>query len=508
MERETWSKRSYFIFAALGSAIGLGNLWRFPYLTYKYGGAAFLIAWMVGLILIGLPWLIVEFGMGKYFASSAPGAFEGIGKKWEWLGWWAVFCAFLIDTYYVVIMAWALRYVGASTIMAWGRGEAGAKGASSFFFENVLQLSSGPDKLGTPIGSLVLCLLIAWIIIFLIIYKGTKVIGPISQYVMIIAWVSLIVLVVRGLTLPGAVKGLNYYLSPDFSQLGHLDLWFAAFSQVAFTLSLGMAGMYAYGSFIKKKGDVNNNAFITGFGNCATSFFAGFAIFSVVGFIMQSLSIPVGEVSTSSVGLAFVTLPVAISMLPGANSLFGIIFFSALFIVGLSSAYFLAYGGVISPLMDKFGWNREKTSLIFCIVSFLIGILFTTNGGLYWGPDILDRAVAFYGLLITGILACLVVGWVFPVSKLREFVNETSDFKIGVWFDWMVKLVAPIGLTFVVLYGGFIPDIKASYGGYPRWASNFIWIVLIVTLILSFVLQSKKTKGVSVNSTKSEVKEK
>lgn len=508
MERETWSKRSYFIFAALGSAIGLGNLWRFPYLTYKYGGAAFLIAWMVGLILIGLPWLIVEFGMGKYFASSAPGVFSGIGKKWEWLGWWAVSCAFLINTYYTVVMAWALRYVGASTTMAWGRGEAGAKGASSFFFEKVLQLSSGPDKLGAPIGTLVLCLLIVWIAIYLIIHKGTKVIGPVSQYTMIIAWVSLIILVLRGLTLPGVTKGFNYYLSPDFSQLGHLDLWFAAFSQIAFTLSLGMAGMYAYGSFIKKKGDVNNNAFIAGFGNCATSFFAGFAVFSIVGFIMQSLSIPVGEVSTSSVGLAFVTWPVAISMLPGANSLFGIIFFLCLFVVGLSSAYFLAYGGVISPLMDKFGWDRTKTTLGVCIVSFLIGILFTTSGGLYWGPDILDRAVAFYGLLITGILACLVVGWVFPVSKLREYVNKTSDFKIGVWFDWMVKLVAPIGLTFVVLYGGFIPDIKASYGGYPRWASNFIWIVLIVTLILSFVLQSKKTKDVSVNSTKSEVKEK
>lgn len=502
MARETWSKKSYFIFAALGSAIGLGNLWRFPYLSYKYGGAAFLIAWMVGLILMGIPWLIVEFGMGKYFQSSAPGVFEGIGKKWEWLGWWAVFCAFLIDTYYTVVMAWALRYVGASTTMAWGSGEAGAEGASSFFFKNVLQLSSGPDKLGTPIGSLVLSLLIVWIVIFLIVNKGTKVIGPISQYVMIIAWAFLIILTIRGLTLSGAIKGLNYYLSPDLSQLSHIDVWFAAFSQIAFTLSLGMAGMYAYGSFIKKKGDVNNNALITGLGNCATSFFAGFAIFSIVGFIMQSLSIPVEEVSTSSVGLAFVTWPVAISMLPAANSLFGVIFFSALFIVGLSSAYFLAYGGVISPLMDKFGWSRIKVTSIFCVVSFLIGILFTTNGGLYWGPDILDRAVAFYGLLLTGILALLVVGWVLPVSKLREYVNETSDFKIGIWFDWMVKLVAPIGLGFVVIYGGFIPDIKASYGGYPRWASNFIWIVLIVTLILSFVLQSKKTKGPSVSSTK------
>ena len=163
-----------------------------------------------------------------------------------------------------------------------------------------------------------------------------------------------------------------------------------------------MAGMYAYGSFIKKRGDITNNAFITGFGNCATSFFAGFAVFSVVGFLMQTLNIPVGDVSSSSVGLAFITWPVAISMLPGANALFGVIFFLCLFLLGLSSAYFLAYGGVIAPLMDKFGWGRTKTTAGVCIVAFLIGILFTTNGGLYWGPDILDRAVSFYGLLLTG----------------------------------------------------------------------------------------------------------
>ena len=509
MERETWSKRSYFIFAALGSAIGLGNLWRFPYLSYKYGGGAFLIAYIISLFFMGVPWLIVEFGMGKYFQSSAPGVFKGIGKKWEWLGWWPVFCAFLIDTYYAVIMAWALRYVGAAITMAWGKGEAGAQATSSFFFEKVLQLSSGPEELGTPVGTLVFCLLVVWVVIFLVIYRGTKVIGPVSQYVMIIAWITLVILVIRGITLPGALQGLDYYLSPDFSKLGNLDMWFAALSQIAFTLSLGMAGMYSYGSFMKQKSDVNNNALITSLGDGATSYFAGFAVFSVVGFLMQSLAIPVEQVSTSSVGLAFVTWPAAISMLPGANSFFGVAFFICLFLVGLSSAYFLAYGGVISPLMDKFGWSRIKTTAVFCIVSFLIGILFTTNGGLYWGPDLLDRAVSFYGILITGVLACLVVGWVFPASKLREYVNKTSEFKIGVWFDWMVKLVVPVGLAFVVIYGGFIPDIKASYGGYPRWASNFVWIVLVVTFILSFVLQSLKTKGDSIgSSSKSEVKEK
>ena len=403
--------------------------------------------------------------------------------------------AFLIDTYYTVVMAWTLHYVVSAGTVAWGMGQAGAEGAADYYFGTVLQLSGGPGEIGAPIPALLIGLAVVWAIIFLVVHRGTKSIGPVSQWVMITAWIFLIVLVVRGITLAGAAGGLNYYLETDWSRLADGSVWFAAMSQIAFTLSLGMAGMFAYGSFIKRRGDVNNNAFITGFGNCATSFFAGFAVFSVVGFLMQSLSIPVEEVSAASVGLAFITWPVAISMLPGANALFGVIFFVCLFLLGLSSAYFLAYGGVISPLMDKFGWSRTRTALGVCVVGFLIGILFTTNAGLYWGPDILDRAVSFYGLLITGAVGCLVVGWVFPASRLREFVNSTSDFRIGAWFDVLVKFVIPAVLIFVAIYGGFMNDIPNSYGGYPRWASNAIWGVLIVTLILSFVLGSMKTKG-------------
>jgi NSS family neurotransmitter:Na+ symporter len=259
-----------------------------------------------------------------------------------------------------------------------------------------------------------------------------------------------------------------------------------------------MAGMFAYGSFIAKKADVTNNAFITSFSNCATSFFAGFAVFSTVGFIMQALNVPVGEVATKSVGLAFVSFPVAISMMPGANAFIGVIFFLCLFFLGTTSAYFLAYGGVIAPLMDKFGLSRVKATTTVCVIAFLIGLIFTTGGGLYWGPDLLDRAVSFYGLLITGALACLVIGWGFGAEKLREYLNETSDIKVGAWWDWLIKLVVPIGLLFVVIRGGFIVDIPEAYGGYQIGilnGSHIIWIILGVTLILSFVLQAIKTKG-------------
>jgi len=493
--RERWTSRHFFLFAAIGSAIGLGNVWRFPYLTYEYGGGAFLIPWIIGLIVMGVPWMMMEFGMGRYFQRSAPGVFEGIGKKWEWLGWWAVFCAFLIITYYTVIMAWALRYVVSSFTVEWGMGKAGAEGAAPYFFEKVLNLSSGPGVLGGLQWPLVAGLAFTWIALFFIMFKGVRVIGRVAVWTVSIPWALLVILLIRGLTLPGAVDGLNYYLTPDFNALRNPDLWFGAFSQIAFTLSLGMAGMYAYGSFIAKKADVTNNAFITSFSNCATSFFAGFAVFSTVGFIMQALSIPIGDVATKSVGLAFVSYPVAISMMPGANALIGILFFLCLFFLGIDSAFFLAYGGVITPIRDKFGLSRVKATAIVCVIAFLIGLIFTTSGGLYWGPDILDRAVGFYGLLLTGALACIVVGWVYGAKKLREHINETSDIKVGAWWDWLLKVVVPAGLLFVVIYGGFMKDIAAPYGGYPLWAASMIWVILAVTLGLSFWLQAVKTKG-------------
>jgi len=492
--RDRWTGRVPFIFAAIGSAIGLGNVWRFPYITYEYGGGTFLIPYIIGLFVLGIPWMMMEFGMGRYFQRSAPGVFESIGKKWEWLGWWPVWVAFLIVTYYTVIIAWSLRYAISSLTVAWGLGQAGAEGAGGYFFGTVLQLSDGPGVLGAPVWSILGLLALVWVILFFVMVKGARVIGRVSIWLVCIPWVLLAVLVVRGLTLPGAVDGLNYYLTPDFAVLGQGEVWFAAFSQIAFTLSLGMAGMFAYGSFIAKRADVTNNAFITSFSDAATAFFAGFAVFSTVGFIMQALNIPIGEVSAAGLGLAFVTFPVAVSMMPGANALIGVLFFLCLFFLGTTSAYFLAYGGVITPIMDKFGLSRLKATTIVCIIAFLIGILFTTSGGLYW-LDITDRAVSFYGLLITGALACLVIGWGFGTRKLREHLNETSDIKVGAWWDWLIKIIVPAGLFFVLIYGGFMKDIAPEgYEGYFNWSWP-IWTILVVTLIFSFVLQAVKTKG-------------
>jgi Na+-dependent transporters of the SNF family len=492
MARDRWAGRYYFIMAAIGSAIGLGNVWRFPYITYKYGGGAFLIPWLIGLVVIGLPWFLVELGMGHWMQRGAPGAFEKIGKKWEWVGWWSVFTSFLLNTYYVCIMAWALCYLIGSFTLPWGTGVAAAGTAESYFYGQFLHITSGPGVLGTIQWPILATLAVSWIAIFLIIFKGAKIVGKVAVWTVTIPWACLVILAIRGLTLPGAVEGLNFYLTPNFALMKDPEVWLAAFSQIAFTLSLGMGIMYAYGSYIAKKADVTNNAFITSFANCATSFFAGFAVFSIVGYIMQTLACPIEEVAAESISLAFITWPVAISMMPTAPKVIGVIFFGGLWFLGIDSAFSIAEAAV-TAIRDKWGLSKAKATGIICGLGFLMGILYTTGAGLYW-LDIVDRAVAFYGLLITGIAACIVVGWVYGADKLRVHLNESSDIKIGKWFNWFVKLLVPIGLGFVVIGGGFIKDLTAPYGDYPPWAASMIWVILVVTLILSFVFQYFKSK--------------
>ncbi len=490
--REKFLKRRHLIFAAIGSAIGLGNVWRFPYMCYNYGGAAFLVAYVIGLFAIGIPWLVTEFAMGHYFQKGAPEVFSNIGKKWEWVGWFPAVSAFLIDSYYCVIMAWTLIYMFSSMTLAWGVGPAGAEGAGPYFFEQVLQITDGPGVLGGMRWQIVLSLAFTWIVIYFVIRRGAEIIGKVSEVVMTLAWILIFAIIARSVTLIGAVDGLNYYLDIDWSVLKGPGVWFAAFSQIAFTMSLGMAGMYAYGRFIAKKGDITNNAIITGLADSGFAFLAGFAVFSTVGYIMQALGVPLQDVTISGIGLAFVTYPVGVSLMPALNTLTGVLFFLMFWIIGLSSAYFLAYGGFMVPLIDKFGWKREKVVFWGCLVCFLVGLLYCTGGGLYW-LDIIDRTVAFYTLLLGGAIASLVVGWVFGADKLRKHVNATSDIKVGPWMDVLIKYVVPAGLLFVVIYGGFMQDLKKPYGGYGVWA-NFIWILIAVVLIVSFILQNMKSK--------------
>ncbi len=280
-KRERWGSEWGFVLAAVGSAVGLGNIWRFSYMAYDNGGGAFLIPYTIALLTVGIPLLILEFGIGHERIGSAPLAFAKISPRWEVLGWWAVvFVMFGIVLYYTVIISWCLNYLVFSLSLSWG------KDPDAFFFKEFLGLSSGPSEVGTVRGNILMGLIIIWVLNSVIVYRGvTKGIELANRIFMPMLLGLTAILVIWSLTLDGAWVGIRAYLTPDFSVLVKPKVWLDAFSQIFFTLSLGFGIMIAYASYLPKKANIMRNAIVTALVNGGYSIFAGFAVFAILGYM-------------------------------------------------------------------------------------------------------------------------------------------------------------------------------------------------------------------------------
>lgn len=287
-QRERWAKRSSFILAALGSAVGLGNLWRFPAVAAQNGGGAFLIPYFIALFTAGIPLLIVEFGLGHMFQGSAPLACKRANRRFEWLGWWSLACGAVITFYYCVIMSWAWNYLVHAFSVAWRPEGSGDDEPVRFFSRDFLHLSGGPGSLGGVVLPVVIGLAVTWLAIYWIICKGVTRVGKVVLVTVPMPCILLVILFFRAVSLEGAVAGMNVYLTPDFSEITNPKVWLAAYGQVFFSLSIGFGALIAYASFLPRKAEINNSAMITALGDCGTSFFAGMVVFSIIGFLAFS----------------------------------------------------------------------------------------------------------------------------------------------------------------------------------------------------------------------------
>src|SRR5690606_7432750 len=278
--RSQWGTRAGFILAAVGSAIGLGNIWRFPAVAYENGGGAFLIPYLFALLTAGIPILILEFTMGHKYRGSAPLTFRRMNKKTEFIGWWAVLVAFVISTYYSVIIAWAMSYSVFSFNLNWGEDTGG------FLFGDYLKLAENPGEVGSFVPGVLIPLILVWVIVLGILFKGVKKGIEIANRIFIPALVVIfLIIVIRAITLPGAMDGLEAFFTPDFSKILNPDVWVAAYGQIFFSLSIAYAIMITYSSYLPKKSDITNNAFITGFGNSSFEILAGIGVFGILGYM-------------------------------------------------------------------------------------------------------------------------------------------------------------------------------------------------------------------------------
>jgi neurotransmitter:Na+ symporter, NSS family len=320
--REQWGSRLGFILAAVGSAIGLGNIWRFPYMAYDNGGGAFLIPYFFALLTAGIPILILEFGLGHKMKGSAPLSFARLNRKWEWIGWWQLAISFVISVYYIIIIAWAFNYLWFAVSRSWGPDTIG------FFVSDFLGLTQSPFDGGGIRWIIVATLVIAWIINFAVLYSGVKKgIEVANKIFMPVLIVVILILLVRSVTLPGAADGISLLFAPDFSKILDANVWVAAYGQIFFSLSIAFGIMIGYASYLPDDSDVVNNAFMTGFLNCGFSLLAGITVFGIIGFMMHQAGGVLPE-KLSGVFLAFVTFPEAVNQLPFLQTVVGILFSS------------------------------------------------------------------------------------------------------------------------------------------------------------------------------------
>ncbi len=493
--RPQWKTHIGFLLAAIGSAIGLGNIWRFPYLCYKNGGGAFLVPYILALLIIGIPFMILELGIGHKMRGSAPASFARLNGRWEWLGWWQItFVMFGVVLYYSVIIAWCLNYLLFSFGMDWGTD------TNQFLFDKFLMITDSPFEIGNVRSPVLFSLCLVWFLNWLIVFRGVEHgLERANKIFMPMLFALVLVLVGWSVTLPGAYEGISVYLKPDFERLRDVRVWIDAVAQIFFTLSIGFGIMIAYASYLPEKTQIVKDSITIAIANSCFSIIAGLGVFSVVGYMAHKLSIPVDEVVDKSIGLAFVVFPKAIGMLPGFSGLFGALFFVCLVIAGLSSSVSIIEA-FASGIIDKFHYPRKVVVSVLAVAGLTGSIIFTTQGGLFW-IDIVDHFLTQYGLVTAGILECILVAWVCKASDLREYINRFCVLRLHSVWDYAVRFLVPFALI-VILTNSIIKELATPYEGYPWLAIVLIgrdWLLL--TLFFALIVASRpwKEKGQKPN---------
>ena len=482
--RNQWSSKLGFILAAIGSAVGLGNLWRFPYIAATNGGGAFIFPYLFAILTAGIPILILEYTLGKTYRSGAPGTFARINKKFEFLGWFQVMTAFLISIYYMAIVVWVLCYIGKAVGCRWGDDPAGS-------FYGMLQITDSITQVCGLNTTLLIPFVICWIAVGFIMYRGiNKGIDLACKICLPILLICVVIIFIRGITLPGASEGIAYMFTPDWSAIAKPAVWVAAYGQVFFSLSIAFAIMISYSSYLPKEEDVVNTAFLTACTNHGFEIFAGIGIFSIMGYMAFSSGQSMEDVAAAGVGLAFVAFPTAISALPGLNSLFGILFFVSLFTAGITSMISILQTA-ITGIEDKWEVPHKKATTIVLVPAFILSFLFVTKAGLYF-LDLADYIANNIGIVASGVIEVVLIGWFFRPEKLREAANEFSNFSIGTWWIWCLKVVTVIVLGYTTITN-LVTYFHDGYDVYPLSIGLVFIAFLVIGTIVLTLMKGKKS---------------
>ena len=484
-KREAFGSRNVFILSAIGSAVGLGNIWRFPYVAYEGGGGAFLIPYLCALLTAGIPLLFFDYAIGHRFRGSAPLAFRRMHRAAEPLGWWQVLICVVVSVYYAVIIAWAAMYTWFSAQLTWGAGNEEAFFAGDFL-QSADVAETGLSTVFVPqVG---IPLLVVWLCVIVIMALGVKRgIGRANTILMPLLTVMFAILVVQALFLPGAMDGLNAFFTPNWEALADPAVWASAYGHIFFSLSVAFGIMVTYASYLKRKTDLTGSGLVVAFANSGFEILAGIGVFAALGFMAQAQGTEVSGVASSGIGLAFVAFPTIVSQATG-GSIIGVLFFGALVFAGVTSLISVLEV-IVAALQDKLGWARVRTTLTVTIPLAVISMaLFSTTTAL----TVLDTTDAFvnaFGIMTVALVAVIVVAWLLHrLPTLQEHLNRRSSFRTGWVWKILVGALAPIVLGYLFV-SELIAKISTPYEGYPIWfLAIFGWGMVIALVVFAILL--------------------
>ena len=454
-DKNEWGSNLSFLLAMIGSAVGLGNIWRYPYVLYSNGGGAFFIPYIVAILIMGIPFLILEYGVGYNFKSSFPKAVKSISKKWEYLGWFLPVAVFMILIYYSAILGWDGFYVIISAFKGWGADP------NAYFTGSFLQANDTLGGLGTFVPFVAIAMLVGWVIMWVISHTDLeKGLGRVSKVLVPLLFAIMIFIVLFSLTLPGAGIGLAELYNPDWSLLLNFNIWMAAFGQMIFSLSLGMSIAFTYASYTKDDSDLVSNALWVTVANCGFENFAAIGVFSILGYMSLQSGVAVPDLVTQGTGLVFIVYPTVFNVLGDWASVIGPLFFFTVYLAGLTSIL-----STIEPLsfsiQNKFCWSRNKTMTILCVFGAAVSMIYATAMGSYI-LGIADTFVNQIAILIGVIFECIIFAWIFKAENIIPKLNAKSkSIKLGKWWLVVVKYVLPIFIA-IVWVGGILEVISSG----------------------------------------------
>ncbi|XP_018593282.1 sodium- and chloride-dependent creatine transporter 1 isoform X2 [Scleropages formosus] len=505
-ERETWTRQMDFIMSCVGFAVGLGNVWRFPYLCYKNGGGVFLIPYMLIVFIGGIPVFFLEIALGQFMKQGGISAWN-IVPLFKGLGLASMVIVFFCNTYYIMILVWGLYFLlhSFSSPLPWAtcghpwnspnctqdfrracpnrssllppltnlstrqpllnlssllpvnfsctEGEGLRSPVIEFWERKVLRLSGGLDELGEVSVHMVLCLVATWIFVYFCIWKGVKSTGKVVYFTALFPYVVLVVLLAHGVTLPGALDGIVYYLKPDWSKLWEAQVWIDAGTQIFFSYAIGLGALTALGSYNRFHNNCYQDTFVLALINSGTSFFAGFVVFSVLGFMAAEQGVDISKVAESGPGLAFIAYPKAVTLMPLAP-LWAALFFFMLLVLGLDSQ-FVGVEGFITGIMDMFPPNslagslrREVVVAICCITCFFIDLSMVTEGGMYVFQLFDYYSASGMTLLWQAFWECVVLAWVYGADRFMDDVARMIGYRPLPYMKWCWSYVTPLVCVF------------------------------------------------------------